>query len=92
MCGICGKLTHKDGGVTEDLLRRMNTVLAHRGPDDEGLYLYQGRNGGSPSVSVGLAHRRLSIIDLSPAGVSPWQTRTVPSARSSTVRFTTSRF
>jgi len=32
---ICGKLTHKDGGVTEDLLRRMNTVLAHRGPDDE---------------------------------------------------------
>jgi asparagine synthase (glutamine-hydrolysing) len=71
MCGICGKLTHKDGGVTEDLLRRMNTVLAHRGPDDEGLYLYQGRNGGSPSVSVGLAHRRLSIIDLSPAGRQP---------------------
>jgi asparagine synthase (glutamine-hydrolysing) len=49
----------------------MNTVLAHRGPDDEGLYLYQGRNGGSPSVSVGLAHRRLSIIDLSPAGRQP---------------------
>ena len=71
MCGICGKLTHKDGGVTEDLLRRMNAVLVHRGPDDDGLYLYHGRSGGSPSVSVGLAHRRLSIIDLSPAGRQP---------------------
>src|SRR5262245_47624385 len=42
----------------------MRETLTHRGPDDAGLYL-------SPDQTLGLAHRRLSIIDLSPAGRQP---------------------
>ncbi|MCX5839556.1 MAG: hypothetical protein NTW71_13755 [Deltaproteobacteria bacterium] len=63
MCGICGKLDFTGSPVEEDLLRRMNGLLAHRGPDDSGVYL---RHEGG--VSCGLGHRRLSIIDLSEAG------------------------
>lgn len=63
MCGIGGKL-YVDRARTVDpaLLERMNRVLAHRGPDDAGVY-HDG--------PIGLAHRRLSIIDLSPAGHQP---------------------
>lgn len=50
--------------VNEALIRKMCGVLAHRGPDDEGVYL-------DPRVKIGLGHRRLSIIDLSPAGHQP---------------------
>src|SRR6266478_8020940 len=42
----------------------MRDTLAHRGPDDAGLYI-------APDRALGLAHRRLSIIDLSPAGHQP---------------------
>lgn len=56
MCGICGIFKcEADGVVDGDLLRMMNTTLAHRGPDDEGYYV---------EGPVGLAMRRLSIIDL----------------------------
>ena len=56
MCGICGLLLFdKEAVVDPDLLNRMNTTMTHRGPDDEGTYV-DGR--------VGLAMRRLSIIDL----------------------------
>lgn len=57
MCGIVGvvRLT-PPGPVGGDLLRRMRDTMTHRGPDDEGLYV---------SGTVGLGHRRLSIIDLS---------------------------
>ena len=62
MCGIAG-LWHRDGKpVDRDTLARMTTVLAHRGPDDSGLHL---------DGEAGLGHRRLSIIDLSPAGHQP---------------------
>ena len=56
MCGICG-LVAIDGGGTPDraLLTEMNEALVHRGPDSDG-YLLDG--------PVGLAARRLSIIDL----------------------------
>ncbi|MBI3360697.1 MAG: asparagine synthetase B, partial [Chloroflexi bacterium] len=54
MCGICGLLTPNSNG-SPDLLRRMNACLVHRGPDDEGYFVGDG---------VGLAARRLSIIDL----------------------------
>ena len=64
MCGICGKLTTNGKRIEEDLLQRMTSVLSHRGPDDEGVYL-------SSKVEVGLGHRRLSIIDLSEAGRQP---------------------
>src|SRR5215510_1388205 len=57
MCGICGKLIL--GGqpdcVDRGLIRSMMDSMRHRGPDDEGLYV---------SGSIGLGHRRLSIIDL----------------------------
>jgi len=63
MCGIGGKLYFDPARPVErDVLTRMNAVQAHRGPDDAGIYC-QG--------PVGLAHRRLSIIDLSPAGHQP---------------------
>jgi asparagine synthase (glutamine-hydrolysing) len=61
MCGIAGYLAagHRDGlGAS---LRRMAAVLAHRGPDDEGFFEAATRDG---ERRVGLAHRRLSIIDL----------------------------
>ena len=63
MCGISGKLYFDSGRPVErEILERMNAVLAHRGPDDAGIYC---------DGPVGLAHRRLSIIDLSPAGHQP---------------------
>lgn len=62
MCGICGQLTFDKSIVQEDTLERMSQSMKHRGPDDEGLYL----NG-----IIGLAHRRLSVIDLSTAGHQP---------------------
>jgi asparagine synthase (glutamine-hydrolysing) len=63
MCGIGGKLFFDlSRKVDPSLLEAMNKVLAHRGPDDAGIY-HEG--------PVGLAHRRLSIIDLSPAGHQP---------------------
>jgi asparagine synthase (glutamine-hydrolysing) len=63
MCGIAGKLYFDPTRPVErEVLERMNTVQAHRGPDDAGIYCER---------SVGLAHRRLSVIDLSPAGRQP---------------------
>jgi len=64
MCGIAGELSF-DALVDPDILRRMTDALVHRGPDDEGLYC-DGR--------IGLGHRRLSIIDLSPGGHQPMWT------------------
>ncbi len=62
MCGIAG-VFHFDGTVVDpEIVRHMTDVIAHRGPDDEGTYV---------SGSVGLGHRRLAIIDLSPAGKQP---------------------
>ncbi len=57
MCGIAGIFdTRERRPVNAERLARMNQTLLHRGPDDGGLHLEPG---------VGLAHRRLSIIDLS---------------------------
>ena len=63
MCGISGKLYFDSGRPVErEILERMNAVLAHRGPDDAGIYC---------DGPVGLAHRRLSIIDLQPGRHQP---------------------
>lgn len=59
MCGIAGFV---DPGKGMDVLRAMTDAVANRGPDDSGHYLEDG---------VGLGHRRLSIIDLSPLGHQP---------------------
>jgi asparagine synthase (glutamine-hydrolysing) len=62
MCGIAGIFSR--GDIERPTLRRMAAVLAHRGPDDEGLWI--DREAG-----IGLAHRRLAILDLTPAGRQP---------------------
>jgi asparagine synthase (glutamine-hydrolysing) len=63
MCGIAGTLYFETSRPVERaILERMNAVQAHRGPDDAGVRCIG---------NVGLAHRRLSIIDLSPAGHQP---------------------
>lgn len=63
MCGIAGCYQQVDG---DSLIPTMSDRVAPRGPDDEGLYRFQ-----QGQVSVQLAHRRLSIIDLSPGGHQP---------------------
>lgn len=55
MCGICGILMLRHEPVPRDTLRHMNAAIRHRGPDDEGYYFQDPK--------VGLAMRRLSIID-----------------------------
>ena len=63
MCGILAVLNFDpENQVREPLLRQMTDTMAHRGPDDAGLWI----NG-----SVGLGHRRLAILDLSSAGRQP---------------------
>ena len=65
MCGIAG-IVHMDGRpVDTEVLDAMTDALAHRGPDGRGTYIDR---------SVGLGHRRLAIVDLSPAGAQPMQT------------------
>ncbi|MFZ3069221.1 MAG: asparagine synthase (glutamine-hydrolyzing) [Microgenomates group bacterium] len=65
MCGIAGKLYFaKDKEVTVSQVEKMTESIKHRGPDDDGVYI-------SPDKTVGLGHRRLSIIDLSPLGHQP---------------------
>ena len=73
MCGICGKISLDiNSRIDEDLMRKMCSVLVHRGPDDEGVYLSENRGQRTENrIRVGLGHRRLSIIDLSPAGHQP---------------------
>lgn len=63
MCGIAGCYQQVDG---ESLVAVMSDRLRPRGPDDHGLWSYQ-----EGQVSVQLAHRRLSIIDLSEGGHQP---------------------
>ncbi len=67
MCGIAGMLSigfSVSAPPRATTLRAMAHALAHRGPDAEGVWLDEG-------AGVGLAHRRLSILDLSPAGAQP---------------------
>jgi len=63
MCGIVG-ISSLDRPAAQDLVARMRDTLRHRGPDDEGAWW-------SADGRVALGHRRLSIIDLSPAGRQP---------------------
>lgn len=66
MCGIAGTVNWGDA----DSLQTMADLLTHRGPDDAGLWLRPSSHG----PRVGLASRRLSILDLSPAGHMPMRT------------------
>ena len=62
MCGIAGVLDRSGAPVTDEVLRRMGDVIAHRGPDGAGEWA---------AGPVGLANRRLAIIDPTPRGHMP---------------------
>lgn len=66
MCGIAGaiSLTRSPVRDLDRALGAMSELIAHRGPDGQGFWL-------TPKATCGLAHRRLAIIDLSPAGHQP---------------------
>jgi len=65
MCGIVGQLNFDRTPVLAITLHRMTDAIAHRGPDGEGHWIEE---------NIGLGHRRLSIIDPSPAGHQPMVT------------------
>lgn len=62
MCGICGLIRLDNKPVSLETLQLMTNAIAHRGPDGEGHWIEN---------NVGLGHRRLAIIDTSPAGHQP---------------------
>src|SRR4051812_3610682 len=67
MCGIAGLFDRSAGTLADELsriCRDMTVAIAHRGPDDTGLW-------SDVPFGVALGHRRLSIVDLSPLGHQP---------------------
>lgn len=66
MCGIAGYLNLNGKPAAEILVKKMTNAIAHRGPDGEGQYV---------DGALALGHRRLAIIDLSPAGHQPMFSR-----------------
>ena len=68
MCGIFGIVTTKHRDQAIEPLNRAMRSLAHRGPDDQGIDFLSGEGQG---LTVAFAHRRLAILDLSPAGHQP---------------------
>lgn len=64
MCGIAGVFKFSNDLVEKKELKIMADTLRHRGPDGEGFWV-------NPKKKIGLAHRRLSILDLSEAGKQP---------------------
>jgi len=62
MCGFSLAIDQSGQKVNKGLIHDMNNKIIHRGPDDEGIYIYN---------NVGIGHRRLSIIDLSALGHQP---------------------
>jgi len=62
MCGIAGLINTNGEAISPVILKKMTDAISHRGPDGEGLWV---------EGNVGLGHRRLAILDLSPAGHQP---------------------
>lgn len=70
MCGIVGVFSHREGwSLSEAELEKMRDEMVSRGPDDAGIFIHRRQD-----LFVGLGHRRLSIIDLSPLGHQPMAT------------------
>lgn len=67
MCGISGFIDFNKGS-NERVLTKMSDTLTHRGPDGSGTFFFE-----TEGFQCGLAHRRLSIIDLSERGKQPMQ-------------------
>jgi asparagine synthase (glutamine-hydrolysing) len=68
MCGIFGIVADR-ARIDPEMLERATRSLAHRGPDDQGTVIVEGRD----AVEAGLGSRRLAILDLSPLGHQPMQ-------------------
>lgn len=68
MCGICGVISPLPRHEILPALTRATRALTHRGPDDEGLDLLTSE---AAPLTAAFGHRRLSILDLSPAGHQP---------------------
>lgn len=64
MCGIAGFFGGNEPGDASRVLQAMASAITHRGPDDSGIWMDR-------QFRLGLAHRRLAIVDLSPAGHQP---------------------
>jgi len=64
MCGIAGIMSDHPDQLSRANLKKMADALAHRGPDGEGIWLDREDH-------IGLAHRRLAVIDLSPHAAQP---------------------
>lgn len=62
MCGIAGYLNLNNAPASPVIIRQMTDAILHRGPDDEGHWV---------EGNIAIGHRRLSIIDTSPAGHQP---------------------
>lgn len=69
MCGICGFISKQN--ISLDQLKQMNDTMYHRGPDDSGVEIFPMKNG----YQIGMAQRRLSILDLSPLGHQPMHSK-----------------
>ena len=77
MCGIAGIISDRSDLASQ--LRLMSDRIVHRGPDDEGYLQWDGQGAVSvdrtlrplPNSRLGMAHRRLSILDLSKAAWQP---------------------
>ena len=65
MCGISGFVDYKKK-TGKDILEKMNRIMTHRGPDGEGYIMFN-----APAATLGLGHRRLSIIDPTEGGRQP---------------------
>src|ERR1035438_1518659 len=70
MCGIVGILAYKTQ-IPPGVLEQATRSLAHRGPDDSGMVRLQETQ--PEPLEIGLGHRRLAILDLSPLGHQPMQ-------------------
>lgn len=68
MCGISGYVNLEDG-IPSAVIETMNNSLAHRGPDDSGIFISRNKH-------IALGHRRLSFLDLTEDGKQPMQNNT----------------
>src|SRR5215203_7116187 len=66
MCGVagCWSVGALESSELEKIARSMSETISHRGPDDAGVW-------ADSDAGIALAHRRLAIVDLSPAGHQP---------------------
>lgn len=67
MCGLSGFLSKREGLSTQTL-EAMHAAIAHRGPDSTGVW-------NDPDAGIGMVHRRLAVVDLSPSGHQPMMSK-----------------